>query len=141
MIHFEISHKKNTRLFSVFLSCWKIAFSPEHHFWMVIVWKPKTPWSPCRYRLIGLFFKFLTFVLHVWFSNAYSSFINKSWYDKVTLYPMDLTWKIVFWSKKSKISTFHFLNLSPAVPNFGASHLPTYQKIPAEIFKKWFFLL
>ena len=54
---------------------------------------------------------------------------------------MDLTWKIFFCWKKSKISTFHFLNLTPAVPNFGASYLPTYQKIPAEIFRKWFFLL
>ena len=25
----------------------------------------RTPWSPCRYRLFGLFFEFLTFVLHV----------------------------------------------------------------------------
>ena len=59
----------------------------------------------------------------------------------MTLYPMDLTWKIFFCPKKSKISTFHFLNLSPAVPNFGASYLPTYQKIPAEIFREWFYIL
>ena len=99
------------------------------------------PWTPCRYRLFGLFLDFLTFVLYVWFSIANSSFKNKNWYNKVTLYLMDLTWKIFFCSKKSKISTFHFLNLSPAVPNFGASYLPTYQKIPAEIFRKWSFLL
>ena len=54
---------------------------------------------------------------------------------------MDLTWKKNFCSKKSKISTFHFLNLSPAVPNFGASYLPTYRKIPAEIFRGWFSIL
>ena len=29
--------KKNTRLFSVFLSSWKITFWPEHHLWMSVV--------------------------------------------------------------------------------------------------------
>ena len=101
----------------------------------------RTPWTPCRYRLFGLFLDFLTFLLYVSFSIANSSFKNKNWYNKVTSYPMDLTWKIFFCSKESNFSTFHFLNLSPVVPNFGASYLPTYQKIPAEIFRKWSFLL
>ena len=99
-----------------------------------------TPWSPCRYRLYGLFLEFLTFVLHVLFSIANSSFKNKNWYNKVTSYPMDLTWKIFFCPKKSKISTFHFLNLSPALPNFGASYLQTDWYRQATVFTKWFFL-
>ena len=51
----------------------------------------KEPWTPCRYVLLGLFLAFLTFVLHVSFSIANSSFKNKNWYNKVTSYPMDLT--------------------------------------------------
>ena len=101
----------------------------------------RPPWTPYGYRWNPYFWGFWTFMKPVSFSNANSSFKNKNCYNKVTLYPMDLTWKIFFCSKKSKFSTFHFLNLSPAVPNFGASYLPTYQKIPAEIFRKWSFLL
>ena len=53
---------------------------------------------------------------------------------------MDLTWKIFFCPKKSKISTFHFLNLSPALPNFGASYLQTDWYRQATVFTEWFFL-
>ena len=106
---------------------------------MNLTWEYLAPWTPCRYRLFGLFLDFLTFVLYVWFSIANSSFKNKNWYNKVTSYPMDFTWKIFFCPKKAKISTFHLLNLSPALPNFGASYLPTDWFRQAKIFKKWLF--
>ena len=53
-------------------------------------------------------------------TTANSSFQNKNWYNEVMSYILDLTWKkflwIFFWEK----STFHFLNLSPALISIRA---------------------
>ena len=114
--------------------------APKHEI-MCSTYRHKAPWTPYGYRWNPYFWGFWTFMKPVSFINANSSFKNKNCYNKVTLYPMDLTWKIFFCSKKTKFSNFHFLNLSPAVPNFGASYLPRSSWKPAEILGKWLFQL
>ena len=57
-------------------------------------------------------------------TTANSSFQNKNWYNEVTSYPLDLTWKFFLWNFFWEKSTFHFLNLSPALLSIGALNDP-----------------
>ena len=57
-------------------------------------------------------------------TTANSSFQNNNWYNKVTSYTLDLTWKFFLSNLFLQKSTFHFLNLSPDLLSIRASNDP-----------------
>ena len=78
-----------------------------------------SPINPC----FAIFFSledFCNFLPPVPITTANSSFQNKNWYNEVMSYILDLTWKKFLWIFLWEKSTFHFLNLSPALISIRA---------------------
>ena len=82
----------------------------------------------------GCFSAILTFCCLSQFQRQETHPKNKNCYIEVTLYPMDLSWKIFWDKKKLKFSTFYFINLGPALMIFGASWSKTEQLRRTKLF-------
>ena len=71
-----------------------------------------------RLRLFARFAVISTFCCMSKFLRQKANSKNKNCFREVTLYLMDSPWKIFWYKKNSKFSTFYFLNLSPACWSF-----------------------